>query len=199
MKTIYQLIFLALFLAFNVSVVAQDDCNKDISTNPDQPFNNHPFPSNRYNPWINSDFDIGELDGSSVPPMPLNNQIAWQISDFVFGNTFEMINPYQPAGTPNDRYNYLHPTGLDFEDRDYQWEDGWEILYIGLGFYPNGEPIQNAAPLRAYSSDTNVPSNPRVPYIILYNRYRGTMRVFMNLFTTFGGYSDIRIRLQFEE
>lgn len=199
MKEIYKLNFLALFLGLNVLVVAQDDCDKDISTNPDHPFNNHPFPSNKYNPWINSDFDIGELVGGSVPMMPLNNQISWQISDFVFGTTFEMFNPYRSAGTTNDRYNYLHPTGLDFEFRDYHWEDGWEVLHVGLGFYPNGEPIQNAVPQRAYPLASNVPSNPRVPYIILYNRYRGVMRVFMNLFTPFGGYSDIRVRLEFED
>jgi len=166
MKSIKKILTALCFIALSIQLTAQGDCEKDISTNPIAPFNTHSFPDIEdpnspdpnnpnylptYNPWINSDFDIGELDGSSVPMMPLNNQISWQISDFVFGTTFEMINPYQPSGTPNNRYNYLHPTGLDFENRDYHWEDGWEVLYIGLGDYPNGEPIQNAAVQRAYA------------------------------------------------
>jgi len=74
--------------------VSAQECVKDISTNPNQPFNNHPFQSGRYNPWINSDFNIGGLENGNVPPMPLNNQITWQISDFVFGSAFEMRNPF---------------------------------------------------------------------------------------------------------
>jgi hypothetical protein len=198
MKTIYNVVLAGILLALQIQVFAQE-CEKEISTNPLAPYNNHPFPQGRYNPWLNSDFNIGELENGNVPPMPLNNQIGWQISDFVFGNAFDMWNPYTSAGTPGTRYLYLHPTGLDFEDLDWKWEDGWEVLHIGLGFYPNGEPIQTSDALRAYSSGVNAPSNTRVPYIILYNRYRGTLRVFMNLFTSFGGYSDIHIVLEFED
>lgn len=139
-----------MILFSNFSAMSQD-CEKDISTNPVAPYNNHPFPSGRYNLWINSDFNIGGLVNGNVPPMPLNNQIAWQISDFVFGSAFEMWNPYTSAGTPGTRYSYLHPTGIDFENLDYKWEDGWEVLHVGLGFYPNGEAIQIPSAQRAYS------------------------------------------------
>jgi len=139
------------------------------------------------------------LENGNVPPMPLNNQIAWQISDWVFGSTFEMWNPYTPAGTPGSRYSYLHPTGIDFEFLDYKWEDGWEVLHIGLGFYPNGEGIQIPNAQRAYSAGVNQSSNTRVPYILFYNRYRGTLWVFMNLFTSFSGYSDILVWLEFDD
>jgi hypothetical protein len=135
MKTIYNVVLAGILLALQIQVFAQE-CEKEISTNPLAPYNNHPFPQGRYNPWLNSDFNIGELENGNVPPMPLNNQIGWQISDFVFGNAFDMWNPYTSAGTPGTRYLYLHPTGLDFEDLDWKWEDGWEVLHIGLGFYP---------------------------------------------------------------
>ncbi len=197
MKTL-QLSFIFVLLLFPFSGHSQD-CEKEISTSPVAPYNNHAFPLGRYNPWINSAFNIGELENGNVPPMPLNNQIAWQMSDFVFGSAFEMWNPYTSAGTSGRRYSYLHSTGIDFENLDYKWEDGWEVLHIGLGFYPNGEEIQVASTQRAYSTGVNQPSNPRIPYIILYNRYRGTLRVFMNLFTSFGGYSDILIWLEFED
>jgi len=198
MRTIYTNILAGILMTAQLHVSAQE-CDKDISTNPNQPFSNHPFPSGRYNPWINSDFNIGGLENGNVPPMPLNNQIAWQISDWVFGSAFEMWNPYTSAGTPGSRYYYLHPTGMDFEHLDYKWEDGWEVLHIGLGFYPNGEGIQIPSAQRAYSIGVNQPSNTKVPYIMLYNRYRGILRVFMNLFTSFGGYSDIRVRLEFND
>src|SRR5690554_3146655 len=169
MKNKFTYIVLVIGLIFSTISVQSQDCDKDISTNPSQPFNNHQFPSGRYNPWINSDFNIGELENGNVPPMPLNNQIGWQISDFVFGSAFEMWNPYTSSGTPGSRYSYLHPTGIDFENLDYKWEDGWEVLHIGFGFYPNGEEIHLPSTQRAYSSGVYLPSNTRVPYILLYN------------------------------
>lgn len=198
MRTVFVNIFIVTLLSAQTGISAQE-CEKDISTNPNQPFNNHPFPQGRYNPWLNSDFNIGGLENGNVPPMPLNNQIGWQISDFVFGSAFEMWNPYTSAGTAGPRYSYLHPTGIDFEYLDYKWADGWEVLHIGMGFYPNGEAIQTPNAQRAFSSGVNQASNTKVPYIILYNRYRGTLRVFMNLFTPFGGYSDIHVWLKFDD
>jgi hypothetical protein len=70
---------------------------------------------------------------------------------------------------------------------------------VGLGFYPNGEPINTFSANRAYSAEEWVPSNPNVPYMIFYNRYRGTLRLFANLFIEFGNYTDIQIQLLFED
>jgi len=198
MKRNYELGLLALFLAFNVSVVAQNDCEKDISTNPDQPYNNHPFPSNTYNPWINSDFDIGRLNLlGNVEDIPINDALNWGLNT----TNFAFNNPYTSSGTTSidGRYNYLHPAGVDFPLRDYHWEDGWELLHVGLGFYPNGEPINTFSANRAYSNEEWVPSNPNVPYMIFYNRYRGTLRLFANLFIEFGNYSDIHTQLVIED
>jgi hypothetical protein len=189
---------ICLILFFTVQGLFAQDCEKNISTNPDQPFNNHPFPSNLYNPWINSDFDIGGLNANgNVPPILLNDELNWELST----SNFSFNNPYTSSGTTSidGRYNYLHPAGVDFEFRDYHWEDGWELLHVGLGFYPNGEPINTVAPQRAYSSSYTVPSNPVVPYIIFYNRYRGTLRIFANLFTDFSNYTDVHIQLFFED
>jgi hypothetical protein len=174
------------------------NCEKDISTNPDQPYNNHPFPSGLYNPWINSGFDIGSLTPNGIVSMiQLNDDMEWELST----SNFEFFNPYTSAGTtsPDGRYNYLHPGGVDFELRDYHWEDGWELLHIGLGYYPNGEPINTAQSNRVIDESVDVPYSRVVPYMIFYNRYRGTLRFFGNLFTEFSNYSDVHIILQFED
>jgi len=134
---------LGLGLFLPLSILAQDACEKDISTNPMAPYNGHSFPDNRYNPWINSDFDIGALDLGAVDLIELNNQLTWS-SDFLSiastTNLF-MLNPYTSEGTPHARYKYLHPNDVNFTLRDYKWEDGWELLYLGTGFYPNGDPV----------------------------------------------------------
>jgi hypothetical protein len=195
----YRLKF-ALCLALLVtrqSYFAQD-CEKDISTNPDQPYNNHPFPSGLYNPWINSGFDIGSQTQNGIPSMiQLNDDMEWELST----SNFEFFNPYTSAGTtsPDGRYNYLHPGGVVFDSLDYQWEDGWELLHLGLGYYPNGEPINTAQPNRVVDASVSVPYSRVVPYMIFYNRYRGTLRFFGNLFTEFSNYSDVHIILQFED
>ena len=82
MKSLLRPMTSLFFMAFSIQLAAQDDCEKDISTNPIAPFNAHSFPDIEdpnspdpnnpnylptYNPWINSDFDIGELVGGSVP------------------------------------------------------------------------------------------------------------------------------------
>ncbi|MCA1761885.1 MAG: hypothetical protein LC664_02620 [Flavobacteriales bacterium] len=145
MKNIHNAIFTLIFVALNVSTVAQDDCEKDISTNPDQPFNNHPFPLNTYNPWINSDFDIGRLNSiGNVEDIPINEALNWGLNT----TNFAFNNPYTSSGTTSTdgRYNYLHPGGVDFPLRDYHWEDGWELLYFGIGYYRNGDPTNSSAP-----------------------------------------------------
>lgn len=163
MKT-FQLGFIVVFVLLTFSGQSQD-CEKEISTNPVTPYNNHPFPSERYNPWISSGFNIGIEEGENVPPMPLNNQISWQISNFVFGSAFQMINPFTSGGTPGPRYNYLHPTGINFEYLDYKWEDGWEVLHIGLGFYPNGDPV-NAIPANSFIDEGQQVINGRKSLIL---------------------------------
>lgn len=196
MKLIYILAVLGLILP--LSSLAQDACEKDISTNPMAPYNDHSFPGNKYNPWINSDFDMGALNLGAVKLIELNKQLTWS-SDFIsVADTadFFMMNPYTSEGTPPARYKYLHPNNVPFVLRDYQWEDGWELLWLGTGFYPNGERINTLEPNRAYPPSFPNPGQSQVPYIALYNRYRGTMRIFMNLVTDFSSYADIRTVLK---
>ncbi len=196
-----QLLTLFSLLALQISLLhAQDYCTKDISTNPFAPYNNE-F-SQTYgsltNPWINSNFNIGALSGvGNAMQIPINTAL----SDWDQGVPSAMINPYSTSGTAHSRYSYLYPRDtndvlIPFSLRDYHWEDGWELLYLGNGFYPNGESYGDENLDRLYDGES-VPNNDKVPYIILYNRYRGVMRCFVNLIVPFGGYSDIKIELQF--
>ena len=197
MKALIISALIFILLSIHSIAMAQEACEKDISTNPMAPYNLHSFPGNRYNPWINSNFDIGELSFEAVKLIKLNEQLTWS-SDFISlaGNAdLEMINPYTSDGTPHARYKYLHPNDVHFTLRDYHWKDGWELLWIGTGYYPNGEPVNTLQPTRAYPLSFPSPGNSNVPYIALYNRYRGTMRIFMNLVTDFSSYADVRTEL----
>ena len=151
-----------------ISVKAQGSCEKEISTNYLDPFNTHPFPSSRYNPWINTNFYIGKLDLGAPSRIDLNNQINWSNDFLSAANTtlLKMKNPYTSEATFGARYDYLHPAGVDFEFRDYKWEDGWELLWLGTGYYPNGEPVNIQVNNRAFAPAEPDPQNSRVPYII---------------------------------
>lgn len=48
-------------------------------------------------------------------------------------------------------------------------ENGWELLAVNLGFYPNGEPFA------LYNTPNQ---HSLLPYIILYNKYTATIRIF---------------------
>jgi hypothetical protein len=67
--------------------------------------------------------------------------------------------------------------------RDFNWQDGWELLWMNTGYYPNQSTTNHNGNInfsdnnRIYPFVSN-PAHSRYPYIILYNKYRGTMRMF---------------------
>jgi hypothetical protein len=40
-------------------------------------------------------------------------------------------------------YNYTpaEPRTIPEPERDFRWEDGWELLWMNLGYLPNGDKI----------------------------------------------------------
>lgn len=137
--------------------LAQTDCDHNVSTNPDAPTNNA-LPVNLAGAPITSyknGFDWYPIDPISGELMDYacTNMFFAGISINEKENIRASLMPY---------YDYLKtgplPIGIN----------GWELLMVNLGRYPNDtDPIIN--------SDL-----PSWPYIVIYNRYSGVLRVFTN-------------------
>lgn len=162
---------LLLFLIGHAVTYAQ--CVKNIKTNPLAPQNtefNSLYPG-KINPFINS-FKWWE-------DMPLNPSAGWNIFGIGSGNVI-INNPYSAANNPG---SYLQNT---LSTRQFEWkpEDGWELISIGSGYYPNGEAV-NVANINRLPGVQTAKSiaNPFVPYFILYNRYTSKLRIFANAHT----------------
>jgi hypothetical protein len=68
----------------------------------------------------------------------LNNFIGGMVSPFSTNMPFE--------------YNYLNQNGALPQNCDIHWQDGWELMYMNLGFFPNKENINTYNPLRILES-----------------------------------------------
>lgn len=169
-------------------------CIRGVSTNPSNsasPYLDSNLQGNlSVNPWLNS-FDWSAHNAVGFSPITLSPNGAWLIPDYT-GNTYTMSSPYQSGKVPGAYY--LSEPVTNFKARDFHWEDGWELLWLGTGYYPNGEEVTTENPQRIYPSRHAV-SNPRAPYFVLYNRYRGLMRVFVNVFDLPRGKSNAFIDL----
>jgi len=186
--------YLTIFLGAWFNLQAQ--CIRGISTNPQNPVNSELNQllsgGTTVNPWVNT-FDWGKTNGAGFSPIVLEPNAGWQVPDFI-GGLFTMVSPYESGGSGH--YEYLFEPVNDYQARDYHWEDGWELLWLGTGFYPNGEPTASYNPERIFPDASSINAK-RSPYIILYNRYRGVMRVFLNVFAPLGEYENCTVELVF--
>lgn len=186
------LIIICFFVLVIVPIYGQN-CHNDISTNPQNPINNqlnNLFPG-KINPWTNS-FDFGAYQGSTFDPIYLNPTAGWQIAGWTNLNQIPMSSPFTLGGAVGGQYLVV-PTN-PFQNRDFHWEDGWELLYLGTGYYPNGEAINSVNNNRVISQSF-APKNPRVPYMIYYNRYSAKIRLFVGLFADFGAFQSASVDL----
>ncbi|HYG14881.1 MAG TPA: hypothetical protein VEC12_03940, partial [Bacteroidia bacterium] len=147
------------------------------------------FPTKNNN-YLNS-FDFAKIvNGITFSPIQLNPGAGWQIPG-LSGNSYLMHSPY--SSLMGSKYAYLRQ-GASADEYDIYWEDGWELMWLNTGYFPDNSRINIL--------DTNriVPqaplSNPKTPYIILYNRYTGKLRAFANLFADLGAYDTVRMWLQ---
>jgi hypothetical protein len=177
---------------------------KNISTHPDFPVNDEFLPmhnawtssNHTVNPFLNTGFDWRLFNSInpliSQPIIPLDLRPGWinEISQLSNNNYFPMDNPF-------GSFNHVGAqSGFASEDRDFKWEDGWELLWMNLGYYPNGS-IMNAAVPGSFINTSRAPKPNHVPYFVIYNRYRGTMRVFSNVWfnpTDAIRYQDVVVR-----
>lgn len=127
-----KLIILTIILFSSIENFAQ--CVRGISTNPEDPSNPFmegfmaglPQPQPQINPWLNT-FDWGSTNSVGFNPIPLAPNGGWQVPDYT-GTLFTMESPYHAGGSAN--YSYLAQPVNDFKERDFHWEDGWELLWL---------------------------------------------------------------------
>jgi ribosome-associated translation inhibitor RaiA len=182
-----------LIIGYYLEIRAQSNCvdcpnDKNISTNPMDAENcevGDAFP-NKTNQFLNT-FNVGKY--TAVPsgtftfdPIPLNPLAGWQINA-----PLSMLSPFYQG--------YLDkPGGSTIADFDYHWDDGWELVWLNTGYFPNGDvyhdPGLNNNPMITTALGLH---HDQVPYIIMYNRYNAKMRLLFNVFTDLGTYSDVKL------
>ena len=92
-------------------------------------------------------------------------------------------------------------------ESEYHWNDGWELMYMNIGIFPNGDGVNGPSAGTFYNDyfqaliptvDYNESPSPlTMPYFVLYNRYRGLLRVFYNYWDdNTSGTKKISVRLK---
>lgn len=160
---------------------AQCDVTKKLQTNPIAPLNVDLNPRLKpgsstvvpVNEFKNT-FNWGAYNSNGFLNIPLNDELKWE------GRTnFTMSSPFN-SSTAGD-YTYLYiSSSTPFENRPWQWNEGWELMLLNTGFFPNGEKYNEKNSLRILHNDDNLLSLSRVPYFALYNRYSSKLRLFYN-------------------
>lgn len=185
-----------IFIATVYSFGLKSQCVNGISTNPKAPRNEqipNIFGTGSEHIFLNK-FNWFGRDGAQVNNIPININAGFILKGINPQNgVWVMHSPYHSS--MGSKYSYLYAPGKQ-GFLDNQWVDGWELLWMNTGYYPNGDPVTKPNFL--------VPSNGRafhdkIPYIIIYNRYRGIVRVFANLFSDFGKWDMLNISLEFDE
>ena len=115
-------------------------CVRNVSTNPNNPFNtewqtitqqNYPTDPGSF---INTGFSW-YLGSNSLAIYPqLQN---WNLPPS-YQNTHYMKWPFAMNNDDLEGSNAYLYDHIDDTDRDYHWEGGWELLWMNLGYLPNG-------------------------------------------------------------
>lgn len=175
MKNIFFIIFLGLIK------IGYGQCQPNgVSTNPEAPINSQaPSPL-----WLNT-FKWYDSQGLTLTQYVLHDL-------FVINNQQLMSHPY----SDQNPYSYLSsdPFGNSYsiDELDMYPEDGWELISMNLGAYPNGQILTQLNPPQQTTLG-------ELPYLLLYNKQRGILRLFANSLTglTNNTFDAVRISLQF--
>jgi hypothetical protein len=157
-------------------------CINNVSTSPLNPTNNNLPPVNP-NFYLNSTQWYGFDQGGLLIQLPTNNMV--NLID-AFGNPETMVNPY--SDQQMGYYEYI------FGSETPVFENGWELLSVNLGFFANGT---------TFASQNFTSEFSDLPYLILYNRYKGIIRVFANsgdgVAETANGWNAVQVELQYSD
>lgn len=182
-----------LILIFQFSVLAQQETDlcgeqiKKIITKPDIALNeewNAWFP-NDIGSYVNS-FEWGPYPGNQVFIPFVNMQWHPNFTNASSSNpNYIMMN--NPFSINNTQLGYLYQSPkqqvstIPAMERDWHWEDGWELMYLNIGELPNGTRIdEHTNSMQYWNVNVEKPVPGEVPYIVLYNRYTGLLRVFFS-------------------
>ncbi len=150
-----------LFLAmlFFLATTLNGQFNNEVSTNPSNPTN----------------LALPDLPGTNnTPDERYLNGFKWwdvnqyQLTDMYYNSTVPYSN-MSNFQSPNisEYYRYLNP-GLEGNGAGIMTpENGWELILVNLGYYPDNQNTHEYIDLNA------------LPYVVLYNRYSGILRVFV--------------------
>jgi len=156
-----------LFIVCTFTAFSQTNCDNQVSTD-------YTNPSSLSLPEFNSDYF---LNGFNWLAKEGGNYSSYQL-DNMSSNNYEFYEMDNIMSSPYPEYDYLKKNLLPL------FKNGWELLGVNLGRFPN---------------DTIVISNiygnslSHLPYIYLYNRYSGVVRVFVK----FKGYHQIGEEVEF--
>lgn len=201
-KTLFITPFLISMILWGTTLKAQvnDPCVRNISTNPYNAYNDEwssMYP-NDPGSFIN-DASTGGFNWyfGNVITIDKGTQ-GWSLPSG-FPSNYPMLWPFELSNGNHTRYLY-EPGGewIPEGERDFHWEDGWELLWMNIGTLPNGTAI-NAKPQSSWNDDPESPLPAGTPYFVLYNRYRGTLRLFFNVWFFDTHYDDVLVSLRFED
>jgi hypothetical protein len=102
------------------------------------------------------------------------------------GNPFNIKNPFTG---PSDAFYFGYVSAQ--QGSNYNPEDGWELLKVEFGTYGNID----ANNISGWYPNMSNGNNPRLPYMILYNKYSGTMRFFGTLLAKDRTFNNLKIDL----
>lgn len=143
-----QLVWLSIMILCHTFSFSQNNCDNQVSTDPLNPINN----SLPYNSSYPNNEDIRFL-----------NYFDWATSNDIQLNNMSSVYQYPmthlkfPGSAPY--YSYI------YDGEDLTPANGWELVLFNIGQYPNGSNY--------------VPTGMQdIPFIVLYNKYTGILRVF---------------------
>ena len=152
--TISRIFFIVFcILQFFSKLNAQNECGdtRIISTNPDNPINEKEYPG----PYRKLNRDLFDW---RIHWIPIYCNSPYWNGDFT---------PESPLWTT--QADFYHITY-----QDYKWEDGWELMWVVRGYVSETDNVN--CKKGASCVDGGAPDP--IPWLILYNRYLGKLRVF---------------------
>ncbi len=150
---------------------------RGISTKPSNPVNNEC-------PDLENNFDwrVKHTPGGTVP-----NEYYFIYGPNASANPVWVRNPFN--GPTDATY---HPYITANHGSNFQPEDGWELLKVEFGSAGNIGLAFDQAP--GPNNITNI--RPKLPYMMLYNKYSGTLRFFGALMEPDNTYETVKIELR---
>ena len=143
---------LALSSLFELVAQGNQGCINNTSTNPMNPLNSdflqmivQHHPGTTLNSFLSTGFNWYNNPDDAII---INKSPYWQMPRFSSGANSDIERMLWPWHTDmpftylHQRWDYSSPNPklvtIDEDARDFRWEDGWELLWMNLGIYPNG-------------------------------------------------------------